>query len=241
MQRTAMLPKVATTLLHSSSRAASAVQNQSTAIRNVLQLQSNSGPNSNRGGNGPSSGGFRYNAGSSKGYHVRSSSIDVYLAELSQSSGRAVSQAGLYEANDGALFQSDDNDDLSVPQHPTRSRRHSTSLTVAERHEQRRDAASLGVLTAVKLHARSRQAFVTQSLVKAPSRRNSLSAVDSPVADLSVDDAALLSKSPSPVPEAAQSSPPSKNKAELSYHYNQLIQARSLDSHQAAAVVMDFR
>ncbi|KAF9028983.1 hypothetical protein BDZ89DRAFT_1133255 [Hymenopellis radicata] len=172
-----MLPKVATTILHSSSRAASAVQNQSSTIRNVLQFQSNSGPNSNRGGNGPSSGGYKYNAGS-KSYH---------------SSGRAVSQAGIYEVNDGGVLQTDDNDDL-VPQRPTvRGRRHSTSLTLAERTEQRR--GPLGVLNAVKIHARSRHAFAVDSPVKTPSRRNSLSAVEAPSAE------SLIPPPPPPPPQ----------------------------------------
>lgn len=61
-----MLPHI----LHSTTRAAAVVHNQTQAFRNVLQLQS-SGPSSGSGssrGNGPSSGGSKFNAGSR--YHV---------------------------------------------------------------------------------------------------------------------------------------------------------------------------
>ena len=69
-----MLPNVATHILHSTTRAAAAVQNQTHAIRNVLQLQS-SGPSSGSGsswGNGPGPGGAKYNTGSRfhAGYNV---------------------------------------------------------------------------------------------------------------------------------------------------------------------------
>lgn len=61
-----MLPHI----LHSTTRAAAVVHNQTQAFRNVLQLQS-SGPSSGTGsgwGNGPSSGGSKFNPGSR--YHV---------------------------------------------------------------------------------------------------------------------------------------------------------------------------
>lgn len=76
-----MLPKVATHILHHTSRAAAAVQNQTTqTIRNVLQFQSSPSPSSstgtlsgwngpgssssNWGSNGTGPGGAKYNAGS---------------------------------------------------------------------------------------------------------------------------------------------------------------------------------
>lgn len=76
-----MLPKLATHILHHTSRAAAAVQNQTGhTIRNVLQLQSSSAPSNSTGTlggwNGPGSsssswgntgagpGGAKYNAGS---------------------------------------------------------------------------------------------------------------------------------------------------------------------------------
>lgn len=77
---TKMLPKVATHILHSTSRAAAAVQTQSHTIRNVLHGPSTStgnlgpwnGPgssSSNWGNNGPGPGGQKYNAGSSRFYY----------------------------------------------------------------------------------------------------------------------------------------------------------------------------
>ena len=65
-----MLPHI----LHSTTRAAAVVQNQTQAFRNVLQLQS-SGPSSGSGsswGNGPGPGGSKFNTGSRfhAGYNV---------------------------------------------------------------------------------------------------------------------------------------------------------------------------
>ena len=73
-QSTFMLPHI----LHSTTRAAAAVHNPTQALRNVLQLQSSgpsSGSNSSRG-NGPSSGGPKFNTGSRfhTNYNVCSSS-----------------------------------------------------------------------------------------------------------------------------------------------------------------------
>jgi len=65
-----MLPHI----LHSTTRAAAAIQNQTHTIRNVLHLQS-SGPSSGSGpswGNGPGPGGSKFNTGSRfhAGYNV---------------------------------------------------------------------------------------------------------------------------------------------------------------------------
>ena len=65
-----MLPHI----LHSTTRAAAAVQNQTHTIRNVLHLQS-SGPSSGSGpswGNGPGPGGSKFNTGNRfhAGYNV---------------------------------------------------------------------------------------------------------------------------------------------------------------------------
>lgn len=81
-----MLPKVATQILHSTTRAAASIQHQTNTIRNVLQLQSSPGPSSGSGNlapwnspgsshwgnNGPGPGGPKYNAGSrfQHGYSV---------------------------------------------------------------------------------------------------------------------------------------------------------------------------
>ncbi len=76
-----MLPKVANQILHHTSRAVAAVQNQTGhTIRNVLQLQSSSGPSSaagnlsvrtgpsssssGRGSNGTGAGGAKYHSSS---------------------------------------------------------------------------------------------------------------------------------------------------------------------------------
>ena len=80
-----MLPKVATQILHQTSRAAVVAHNQTThTIRNVLQIQSSngnssplpgrSGPGSNFGGNnGAGHGGTKFGAGKpfQNGYTVR--------------------------------------------------------------------------------------------------------------------------------------------------------------------------
>lgn len=81
-----MLPKVATHILHTTSRAAAAVQNQTHTIRNVFQLQHSSAPSSasgnlgpwngpgssHWGGNGTGAGSTKYNTGSRyNGYTVR--------------------------------------------------------------------------------------------------------------------------------------------------------------------------
>lgn len=71
-----MLPKVATHILHSSTRAAAVVHNQTHTFRNVLQLQSSgpsSGSGSGRGNGGPGPGSAKYNAGSRfySGFNVR--------------------------------------------------------------------------------------------------------------------------------------------------------------------------
>lgn len=70
-----MLPKVATHILHQTSRAVTAVQNQTGTIRNVLQLQTQSSTPATTGGwsgagssswgsSGAGPGGAKYNAGS---------------------------------------------------------------------------------------------------------------------------------------------------------------------------------
>jgi pentatricopeptide repeat protein len=150
-----MLPKVATHILHSTTRAAAAVQNQTHAIRNVLQLQS-SGPSSGSGsswGNGPGPGGAKYNTGSRfhAGYN---------------GAGRAVTQANVITSQDGTFTQSDDTEEftsrrsiLQTPKRP-RIRSSSVSLSLAGRRER---GEKLGVLKTVQLHARSRHAFGTSA------------------------------------------------------------------------------
>jgi hypothetical protein len=103
-----MLPKVATHILHTTSRAAAAVHNQTSTLRNVLQLQTSSSPSaagsanigpwngsgsSSRGNNhGPGPGGPKQNAGSRfyAGFTVSQSSIFFFL-ELTHGCIRAPS------------------------------------------------------------------------------------------------------------------------------------------------------
>ncbi|KAK0455751.1 uncharacterized protein EV420DRAFT_1644531 [Desarmillaria tabescens] len=209
-----MLPKVATTLLHSGSRAATAVQNQSHTIRNVLQLQSNSGPNSNRGGNGPSSGGSRYNTGS-RSYH---------------GSGRAVTQANTFVLSDVSIAQTDDSDEsfpvkrVSTATTTRRSRRHSTSnspLVAADRHE------PLGSLQSLLGPGAARclpylPAMVFPKILPPP-------APPAPEA-----------RDPSPLPEPLLSAQPAPD-VFVSEDYKRLMDARSLDPSAAATVVLNFR
>jgi hypothetical protein len=96
-----MLPKVATHILQQTSRAAAAVQGQSSYIRNVLQLQSSSGTSaspggiggwnstgssgSNWGSQGTGPGGAKYHAGSpySDAYSVSTlvfKPVDTFLS-----------------------------------------------------------------------------------------------------------------------------------------------------------------
>ncbi|KAF8164793.1 hypothetical protein B0H34DRAFT_212843 [Crassisporium funariophilum] len=143
-----MLPHI----LHSTTRAVAVVQNQSHAIRNVLQLQS-SGPSSGSGsswGNGPGPGGSKFNTGSRfySGYN---------------SAGRAVTQANVLTSHDGNFTQTDEAEDFVSRRsvHPAPPKRHrmrssSVSLTGTGRNER---GEKMGVLKTVQLHARSNHAF----------------------------------------------------------------------------------
>lgn len=174
-----MLPKVATHILHQTSRAVAAVQSQTGyTIRNVLQLQTqsstpattgsglggwNGAGSSSWGSSGAGPGGAKYNAGSRfyNGYTVSA----VYVQNSTsinplQGAGRAVTQANSSTANDGTNAQSDDNDEFAtirVSLHrPSRPRTRSHSLSIEGRQER---GETLGVLKTVQMHARSRHAF----------------------------------------------------------------------------------
>ncbi|KAF9530974.1 hypothetical protein CPB83DRAFT_849956 [Crepidotus variabilis] len=146
-----MLPHI----LHSTTRAAAVVQNQTQVLKSVLQIQS-SGPSSGSGssrGNGPSSGGSKYNAGSR------------FHAGLN-SAGRAVAQANAVSSHDGTVSQSDETEEIPARRtmRPTHQKRHrmrssSVSLTVAGRDER---GLNLGVLQTVQIHARARHAFAPE-------------------------------------------------------------------------------
>ncbi len=61
-----MIPKVATHILHTTSRAAAAVHNQTSTLRNVFQLQTSSGT-STAAGTGPWNGNGSSSRGNSHG------------------------------------------------------------------------------------------------------------------------------------------------------------------------------
>ena len=175
-----MLPKVATHILHQTSRAVAAVQNQSGyTIRNVLQLQTQSTPtttgsglgswngagSSSWGSSGAGPGGAKYNAGSRfySGYTVSLQYLEYEtVSNIFQGAGRAVTQANSSTASDGTNGQSDDNDEVTfnhIPrhrQHGPRARSH--SLSIEGRQER---GEKLGVLKTVQMHTRSKHTFAT--------------------------------------------------------------------------------
>lgn len=171
-----MLPKVANQLIHHTSRAVAAVQNQTGhTIRNVLQLQSSSGPSSvgNRNGPGSSSsgrgsgagaGGARQSTSSSRFYNSYSVSIcpitrDRILIAV-QTFGRSVTQA---DPSTSLTLNSEAFDDVDdVPHTPSTvaaarlRRRTRTSLAL---HEREARAVKLGVVQALQQHLRAQHAF----------------------------------------------------------------------------------
>ncbi|KAK7046789.1 hypothetical protein R3P38DRAFT_2875848, partial [Favolaschia claudopus] len=179
-----MLPKVATTLLHSTSRAAAAVQSQSHTLRNVwtssgASSSGNAGlapwhPSTSNGGgsNGPSSGGQKYTGSRYTSYNA---------------AGRAVTQAHTTTLNE--LGQTDDPELEDPPRrvHLARPRSHSLSSPASAATAPSVPHTELGVLKTVQLHARSRHAFSSLAAhvpVDAPPpplllRRNSTSSVSS--------------------------------------------------------------
>ncbi|KAJ6530432.1 hypothetical protein DFH09DRAFT_1184348 [Mycena vulgaris] len=180
-----MLPKVATHILHSTSRAAAAVQNQTHTIRNVLH--SSSSPSSSPSGlgtwNGPSSSssGGSSNGPGPGGQKYTGSRFHTGYA----GAGRAVTQANAITSQDGTVGQTDDSEEFPARRvslhvsRRTRPRSHSLSSPPP--------SESLGVLKTVQLHARSRHAFAapitpayTESLAPAPPlvRRNSTSSTE---------------------------------------------------------------
>ncbi|KAK7471322.1 hypothetical protein VKT23_002731 [Stygiomarasmius scandens] len=166
-----MLPKVANTILHSTSRAAAAVHGQSHTFRNVLQLQHNStssqqssssqSSSTGSGPKGPGSNFFNPNwhgtpetrDGTARGGRF----THGYLG-----ASRAVSQAQPFVPTSDGPVQLDENQDefeLIVPTHSQkparRFRSHSLSYSPKER------AQKLGVLRTVQLHARSKHVFAS--------------------------------------------------------------------------------
>ncbi|KAJ3562640.1 hypothetical protein NP233_g9448 [Leucocoprinus birnbaumii] len=168
----AMLPKVATHILHTTSRAAAqAVQ---APLRNVLHTGSTNGSNignwngsgsSNWGGHGTGTGSAKQNTGSR------------YYSSFN-AAGRAVSQANAVSANDGSFAQSDENDD-HLPRRVVVIQTKSGESSSSKRHRIRSSsvsltqAESLGVLKTLQLQGRTR--FLHTSIEGAPqSQRQSI-------------------------------------------------------------------
>ncbi|KAF5388146.1 hypothetical protein D9615_000011 [Tricholomella constricta] len=163
-----MLPKVATHILHTTTRAAASIQHQTYTIRNVLQFQSSPGPSSTTGhlapwnntgsshwgNNGPGPGGAKYHTGSR--YH------NAYAG-----AGRAVTQANTtLSSSDGSFGQTEEQEDTPTRRPAinttkrTRIRSHSLSIPNQGRSER---GEKLGVLKTVQLHTRSRHVFAPQN------------------------------------------------------------------------------
>ncbi|KAJ7136180.1 hypothetical protein C8R44DRAFT_662536 [Mycena epipterygia] len=189
-----MLPKVATTILHSTSRAAAAVQTQTHTIRNSWISRSRNGGPSSSGGNsnGPGPGGQKYTGSR---FHTGYTGA-----------GRAVTHANAITSHDGTVGQTDDTDEL-----PARhvSLHASRSTTRPRSHSLSTPSESLGVLKTVQLHARSRHAFAsTLPPASAPPppplvRRNSTS-----VSPESFDRPVPPHQAPPPHPPLSQSDAP---------------------------------
>lgn len=162
-----MLPKVATHILHTTSRAAASIQNQSHTIRNVLQLQSSPCPSSgtgnlapwntpgssNSGNNGPGTGGTKYN-------HPGSRFHNGYTGPA-----RTLTQANttILSSHDGPQSQTDDTEELPkrvVIPTTKRTRIRSRSLSIPVQGP-REHTEKLGVLQTIQLHSRSRHAFTS--------------------------------------------------------------------------------
>lgn len=176
-----MLPKVANQLIHHTSRAVAAVQNQTGhTIRNVLHLQptpsavgNRNGPGSSssgRGGNGAGAGGARH-SGSSRFYSNYSVSsgacICTRVIESSlQALSRSVTQADPSLLHSVTIELADDSEEAayaalsSAPagKRRIRQRPRSSSFTLGS-HERDVKAEKTGLLQALQQHVRARHAF----------------------------------------------------------------------------------
>ncbi|KZT13192.1 uncharacterized protein LAESUDRAFT_719521 [Laetiporus sulphureus 93-53] len=158
-----MLPKVANSLLHHTSRAVAAAQNQTGhTIRNVLQLQSSTNSptaGGNLGGwNGASSSNSGWNShGTGSGgakYHAGSRPYTGYTGV-----GRVITQAEPISTNDNGQSRSDDQEEGPSASFKPSPRRKSTSLVLQEHR-----AKKLAVLRTVYPHSRSRQLFTDRAV-----------------------------------------------------------------------------
>ncbi|KAJ7770639.1 hypothetical protein B0H16DRAFT_1685894 [Mycena metata] len=190
-----MLPKVATTLLHSSGRAVAAVQTQTHTIRNVLH--SSTSASSSPGGQNPLAP-WTAPSSSSHGNNGKHTGSRFYSGY--NGAGRAVTQANAITSQDGGVAQADDTEELPVRRVPIiRSRSHSLSTSRSEKPS---------VLKTVKLHARAFASLVPQeatSSVPIPVlvRRNSTSSTDGEPFVAAPPNARAPSPRPDPVDPAA--------------------------------------
>jgi pentatricopeptide repeat protein len=186
-----MLPKVATQLIHHTTRAVAAVQGSGHAFRNVLQSSSSgttttvnwsgvgtSGPG--LGGAGTGAGGAKYQS-SSKFYHgyqvgflpLFSVSHIKRVGFVPQGAGRTLTQASQASVDSG-LNQTDDTEDPFPRPGPTKSssgpltnirrpRSHSLVLSSKGQVETTETGKRPGVLEVVRIHARASHAFAPQN------------------------------------------------------------------------------
>ncbi|KAF8628994.1 hypothetical protein AX15_003603 [Amanita polypyramis BW_CC] len=160
-----MLPKVATHILHTTSRAAAAVHNQTSTFRNVLQLQTSSGPSTATGtanigpwnGNGSGSSSWGNSHGAGTGSAKQNAGSRFYSGFTGPV--RTVTQANAVTSQDGSLVQHDEN------QEEVASTGRRVGLPASKRTRMRSSSLSMGrvenlsVLKTVQIHARSRHAF----------------------------------------------------------------------------------
>ncbi|KAJ7235973.1 hypothetical protein C8J57DRAFT_1377200 [Mycena rebaudengoi] len=166
-----MLPKVATHILHSTSRgAAAAVHNQSHTIRNVLQLQSSSSPSAGTS-LGPWNGQGSSGSGSNNGPGPGGQKYTGSRFHTGYTAPRAVTQAHAITSQDSTAGQTDDSEEIPsrrVSLHARRTRPRSHSLSAPSAPSM---GETMGVLKTVQLHARSRHAF-SQSHLPTPAHES---------------------------------------------------------------------
>ncbi|KAJ7233774.1 hypothetical protein C8J57DRAFT_1381560 [Mycena rebaudengoi] len=166
-----MLPKVATHILHSTSRgAAAAVHNQSHTIRNVLQLQSSSSPTAGTT-LGPWNGQGSSGSGSNNGPGPGGQKYTGSRFHTGYTAPRAVTQAHAITSQDSTAGQTDDSEEIPsrrVSLHARRTRPRSHSLSAPSAPSM---GETMGVLKTVQLHARSHHAF-SQSHLPTPAHES---------------------------------------------------------------------
>ena len=245
-----MLPKVATQLIHHTTRAVAAVQGSGNAFRNILQSSSSGttstanwsgvgASGSSWGSAGTGAGGAKYQS-SSKFYHgyqvgflsfisfSRTNRVSLVL----QGAGRSLTQASQASVDSG-LNQTDDTEDPLFRPGPIkpvtrplktlrRPRSHSLVLGSQGQVENTKTGNSPGVLEVVQVHARASHAFAPHH-----------SAVDEIVADPTLESRPKLSRRAST--SSVTSSPPSNDVPSPSLHPQPVL---SLDPSAPQSVTL---